>query len=404
MTGLEIYENLKSVARMIYSITVIPQPKGASEFLKALCYIENTLENPDVSETILNLAKKLKGLIEEKQTLIHEISKLAHQLETLISRPNVIHGMKSNTQLNYGIIEEDPRGSFAAACKTYDRAEKQDLRKLALKQKISTKRLRKSSFGESFQRGSDMDLKEICKQIEVANNDYSGEVMYSDVEIMPIRKYSCSSLDESKFFKSEQPEESSDYENKYTSTNLNKVKKRVSFEIFICSQRSLLQDPRQNSSCILDFVYAKRRNFKERLSKHNKNNSYMLAKKKPIVDDFKIIRKLSAGAYAKVCLVQKKNSGDYFAMKIIDKEKTMEKHEEEFITSEINILRHQNSEYIVKLYYSFQNTSYLFFIMEYMVGGDLGHLLSNCGTIDEEVFLDFTIQYSMQDYIWQKLF
>ena len=107
--------------------------------------------------------------------------------------------------------------------------------------------------------------------------------------------------------------------------------------------------------------------------------------RKVTIEDFKIIKSLSSGAYGKVCLVQKNSSGDYFAMKIIDREKTMDKNQEEFITSEVNILRQQNNDYIVKLYYTFQNFKYLFFVMEYMTGGDLGNLLVNCGPIDEEV-------------------
>ena len=86
-----------------------------------------------------------------------------------------------------------------------------------------------------------------------------------------------------------------------------------------------------------------------------------------------------------MCLVQKNSSGDYFAMKVIDREKTVEKDQEEFIKSEVSILQHQNSEYIVKLYYTFQNPKYLFFVMEYMVGGDFGNLLENCGQLEEQV-------------------
>ena len=62
-----------------------------------------------------------------------------------------------------------------------------------------------------------------------------------------------------------------------------------------------------------------------------------------------------------------------------------EKKQEEYISSEVNILAHQDSPYIVKLYYTFQNDKYLFFAMEYMAGGDLAHLLKNVGSLDEDV-------------------
>ena len=87
------------------------------------------------------------------------------------------------------------------------------------------------------------------------------------------------------------------------------------------------------------------------------------------------------------CLVQKISSGDYFAMKIIDRIKTIEKKQEEFIKSEINIMRNLNTDYAVRLYYSFQNKKHLFFVMDYLNGGDLGNLLRNVGTLSEQVYI-----------------
>ena len=37
------------------------------------------------------------------------------------------------------------------------------------------------------------------------------------------------------------------------------------------------------------------------------------------IDDFEIMKGLSFGAYGKVCLVKKKTTGDYYALKIIDR-------------------------------------------------------------------------------------
>ncbi len=104
------------------------------------------------------------------------------------------------------------------------------------------------------------------------------------------------------------------------------------------------------------------------------------------IEDFEVMKGLSSGAYGKVCLAKKRSSGDYFALKIIDREKTIEKAQEDYIRSEVSIMRSVNSDYIVKLYYSFQNDNYLFFVMEYMNGGDLGNLLQNCGSIEEKVY------------------
>ena len=103
------------------------------------------------------------------------------------------------------------------------------------------------------------------------------------------------------------------------------------------------------------------------------------------IEDFEVIKGLSSGAYGKVCLVKKSSSGDYFAMKIIDREKTIEKAQETYIQSEVSIMSNLNNDYVVKLYYTFQNDRYLFFVMEYMNGGDFGNLLHNIGQIEEKV-------------------
>ena len=103
------------------------------------------------------------------------------------------------------------------------------------------------------------------------------------------------------------------------------------------------------------------------------------------INDFETIKGLSSGAYGKVCLVKKLSSGDYFAMKVIDKEITAEKSQEDYIRSEVTIMRSVDSDFIVKLYYSFQNDRYLFFVMEYMNGGDLGNILQNLGCLEEKV-------------------
>ena len=74
-------------------------------------------------------------------------------------------------------------------------------------------------------------------------------------------------------------------------------------------------------------------------------------------------------------------------MKILDQEQTVEKKQEENVQREVDIMKNLNTDYVVKLYYSFQNETNLFFVMDYMNGGDLGSLLSNLGQFDENVYM-----------------
>lgn len=41
-------------------------------------------------------------------------------------------------------------------------------------------------------------------------------------------------------------------------------------------------------------------------------------------------------------------------------------------------MAHANSDWIVKLHYSFQDTRFLYMVMEFMPGGDLVNLMLNC--------------------------
>jgi len=176
-------------------------------------------------------------------------------------------------------------------------------------------------------------------------------------------------------------------------TELNKPhikRKSMNDEIFIHNEYE--KDQRLNQSCSLDYTLYNSYFKKKKITRCNSvcgNVGYkpeigITAKggNQMNIDDFEIIKGISSGAYGKVCLVKKKTSGDYFAMKIIDKEKTIEKSQEDLIKSEVTIMRKLDNDYIVKLYYSFQNTQYLFFVMEYMNGGDLGHLLQKVGALD----------------------
>lgn len=85
----------------------------------------------------------------------------------------------------------------------------------------------------------------------------------------------------------------------------------------------------------------------------------------------KITYKIYAGCghFGEVHLVKEKQTGDIYAMKTIRKfaqdTKRMSFQEER------NIMASSNSPWITKLQYSFQDSSYLFYVMEYHPGGDL---------------------------------
>lgn len=62
---------------------------------------------------------------------------------------------------------------------------------------------------------------------------------------------------------------------------------------------------------------------------------------------------LGKGAYAKVILVKKKDSGEIFALKILKKKYIEKRKQEEHVITERNVLVGIKHPFIVKLAYSF---------------------------------------------------
>jgi vacuolar-type H+-ATPase subunit H len=103
----------------------------------------------------------------------------------------------------------------------------------------------------------------------------------------------------------------------------------------------------------------------------------------PSIADFEFLKPISRGAFGKVYLARKKNTGDLFAIKIMRKDDVLRKNMVTHVMAERRALALSNTPYVVKLYYAFQSSSYLFFVMEYLIGGDLSSLLAVFGQFDE---------------------
>uniref|UniRef100_A0A915J0I8 non-specific serine/threonine protein kinase n=1 Tax=Romanomermis culicivorax TaxID=13658 RepID=A0A915J0I8_ROMCU len=72
-------------------------------------------------------------------------------------------------------------------------------------------------------------------------------------------------------------------------------------------------------------------------------------------------------------------------MKTLRKSDVIRKNQAAHVKAERDILSEADNEWVVKLYYSFQNKDNLFFIMEYIPGGDMMALLIKKGTFEESL-------------------
>ncbi|KAI5118560.1 hypothetical protein M0805_002940 [Coniferiporia weirii] len=85
---------------------------------------------------------------------------------------------------------------------------------------------------------------------------------------------------------------------------------------------------------------------------------------------FQKVKLLGRGDVGKVYLVREKKTGKLFAMKVLSKKEMIERRKIKRALAEQEILATANHPFIVTLYHSFQSKEYLYFCMEYCMGGE----------------------------------
>ena len=114
----------------------------------------------------------------------------------------------------------------------------------------------------------------------------------------------------------------------------------------------------------------------ERASNTRKRTSMLYTKSKSdnrelCIDDFELLKTLGKGAFGKVVLALKKDNKKYLAIKILRKKHIIEMNQLEHTKAEKAILQHINHPFLVGLEYAFQTDEKLFFVLEFMQGGEL---------------------------------
>lgn len=125
------------------------------------------------------------------------------------------------------------------------------------------------------------------------------------------------------------------------------------------------------------------------------------------LEDFRTVKVIGKGAFGEVRLVQKVDTGKIYAMKTLRKSEMFKKDQVcvvptlrypvllltvyslgtqlAHVRAERDVLAESNSPWVVQLYYSFQDTQWLYLLMEYLPGGDLMTMLIKYDTFSEDV-------------------
>ncbi|CAG5123113.1 unnamed protein product, partial [Candidula unifasciata] len=119
---------------------------------------------------------------------------------------------------------------------------------------------------------------------------------------------------------------------------------------------------------------------------YQKESNYLRLKRAKMDSSmFDKIQTLGVGAFGEVALVRKKDVGSLYAMKTLVKSNVIKRNQVAHVKAERDILAEADNEWVVKLYYSFQDRDCLYFVMDYVPGGDLMGLLIRKEILEEHL-------------------
>lgn len=109
---------------------------------------------------------------------------------------------------------------------------------------------------------------------------------------------------------------------------------------------------------------------------------------------FQVVRTIGHGAFGEVSLVKKVGANTLYAMKTLRKKDVLKRNQVAHVKAERDILAEADNEWVVKLYYSFQDPENLYFVMDYIPGGDLMFLLQK-----EEIFSEDWARFYISELV-----
>ncbi|CAH2054486.1 unnamed protein product [Thlaspi arvense] len=110
------------------------------------------------------------------------------------------------------------------------------------------------------------------------------------------------------------------------------------------------------------------------------------------LEDFEVMKVVGKGAFGKVYQVRKKETSEIYAMKVMRKDKIMEKNHAEYMKAERDILTKIDHPFIVQLKYSFQTKYRLYLVLDFINGGHLFFQLYHQGLFREELARVYTAE------------
>ena len=121
---------------------------------------------------------------------------------------------------------------------------------------------------------------------------------------------------------------------------------------------------------------------KELLENYKKIEEYNIKPVKVSITDYDVLYTIGKGSFSRVCLCKKKDNNSLHIFKILKKYDLIQQKQVDHIHSEYKILSELSHPFIVKLYgYNLEDRKYLYFLCEFVQGGELFTLLRNKGKL-----------------------
>lgn len=130
---------------------------------------------------------------------------------------------------------------------------------------------------------------------------------------------------------------------------------------------------------------------------NQKENNYIRLKRSKIDKTmFTRLKKIGHGAFAEVFLVHRTDKPtQLYAMKTLKKSDVLSRNQMAHVKAERDILAESDNEWVVKLYFSFQDYEYLYFVMDFVPGGDLMSLLIKLRIFSESLARFYIAELTM---------
>lgn len=106
---------------------------------------------------------------------------------------------------------------------------------------------------------------------------------------------------------------------------------------------------------------------------------------KETAQNFTTLKIIGRGAFGEVKLVSRKTDGKIYALKSLVKTEMFKRDQLAHVRAERDILAESDSQWVVKLYTTFQDPTFLHMLMEFLPGGDLMTMLIRYEIFSEDI-------------------